>query len=67
MILIMEDWEGMYGGPPLTTLITTYVADGDVYGELADVGELYLHIPEPTTIALLGIGALSLLRRRRKA
>ena len=30
--------------------------------------EVVLHIvPEPTTIALLGLGALSLLRRRRKA
>ena len=32
------------------------------------VGALDIHIlPEPTTIALLGIGALSLIRRRRKA
>ncbi len=35
----------------------------------SDDGNPYivLHVPEPATIALLGIGALSLLRRRRKA
>jgi hypothetical protein len=42
-----------------------------VYSRITDQtgsGQLLLHVvPEPTTIALLGIGALSLLRRRRKA
>jgi hypothetical protein len=38
------------------------------YSGGAQAGQIMLHvIPEPATIALLGLGALSLLRRRRKA
>jgi hypothetical protein len=69
--LSIAAWEGDNpdGIPyPLSTSITTWEDTGGegTFGELTDVGTLDLHIPEPTTIALLGIGALSLLRRRRK-
>lgn len=38
----------------------------DDYSSVADIGELVIHvIPEPMTIALLGMGGLFLLRRRK--
>ncbi|MHC4212437.1 MAG: PEP-CTERM sorting domain-containing protein [Planctomycetota bacterium] len=52
IIIIIDPYQGAWLG--------TYGAVGP-----AD-GLPYFVVPEPTTIALLGIGALSLLRRRRK-
>lgn len=53
---------------------TTYaVGDGTVraydytVGEIAVGGTYYSTVPEPATMALLGLGALALLRRKRRA
>jgi hypothetical protein len=67
----IADWEGTnpVGAPyPLSTSISTWADTGGTgtFAQLIDVGELRIHVPEPTTIALLGFGALSLIRRRRK-
>jgi hypothetical protein len=54
--------------PDGTLPSTEFVVDWNViYNSVAYQGSQVLHVvPEPATIALLGIGALSLLRRRRK-
>ena len=59
----IDDVIDMAASPPLMTSI---MAEGYLF--INDVTGTEIHvIPEPTTIALLGLGALSLLRRRRKA
>ncbi len=54
-----------------TAAITQYMDDGWINGEvqydynISNPGKTTLFIPEPATLCLLGIGALSLLRRRK--
>ena len=65
--ITIEDYTGASPvGPPLSTLITMYNPQTEQLSSLTDVTAVEIHIPEPATICLLGIGALSLLRRRRK-
>lgn len=45
---------------------TAYKLGGVAYDDLEAAGGSINIIPEPTTIALLGLGGLALLRRRRK-
>ena len=62
------------------TFMTDVDLDGSVYGSIEDFRTVFWNngnalnseitvtfIPEPATIALLGLGALSLLRRKRRA
>ena len=61
-IITIDDITDYSASPPMYTMISfeDYTMDSDVDG-------VEIHVPEPATIALLGFGALSLLRRRRKA
>ena len=61
-IILIDDVTDMGASPPLSTSIMT-----SAYAFISDVDGVEIHTPEPTTIALLGLGALSMLRRRRKA
>ena len=61
-----------YWDPANDQPYTGYPADHDVagwakYATEGDLGDLVIHqVPEPATIALLGLGSLFLMRRRRK-
>ncbi|MHC4645106.1 MAG: PEP-CTERM sorting domain-containing protein [Planctomycetota bacterium] len=60
--ITIDDVTDMSQQPPLSTAIAA--PDYSVY--LTDAGETVIHvIPEPMTIALLGMGGLFLLRRRK--
>ena len=59
-IITIDDITDYTVSPPLSTAVNDqYYA---IY--LSDVGALQIHVPEPMTIALLGLGGLFLRRRR---
>jgi len=61
---------GNQGAPSLTNLVTINTANGaitTVGASINDLDALAVNpVPEPATMAVLGMGALALLRRRRK-
>ncbi|MHC4648846.1 MAG: PEP-CTERM sorting domain-containing protein [Planctomycetota bacterium] len=59
--ITIDDVTDYSASPPLSTAIAA--PDYSVY--LTDAGSLEIRIPEPMTIALLGMGGLFLLRRRK--
>ncbi|MCK4626191.1 MAG: PEP-CTERM sorting domain-containing protein [Phycisphaerae bacterium] len=53
-------------GGSVTTL-TPGGGDEFIFGASSDMAELYLLVPEPATLSLLAVGAIALLKRKRKS
>ena len=59
-IITIDDITDFTTQPPMST----GVSSTDYMTYLTDIGALEIHVPEPMTIALLGLGGLFLRRRR---
>jgi len=55
----VDQWSDFGGVSGIEYAVTPLTASGDVT-------VIYNYIPEPATMSLLGIGALALIRRKRK-
>lgn len=64
--VVVEDWQ-IVPNPPEESITVTPALGPNTWISEVVVDTIHYEVPEPATICVLGFGALSLLRRKRKA